>query len=278
MGGSQSHEFMVASDAGEDLVAVCKVCGYSANLEKAASVPAEPIVADPEGDLAPEEFHTPGRKTIADVAEFTGLPETSQMKSLVLVADGKPVLVMLRGDHQLSETKFAAIAGDPEFRPARAGRDSRVVRRGSRLAGSGGREEHADPGRPRPAGAAQHDRRRQPRRLSPAPRHDGRGFPGRGPRPAAGGRRRPLHPMRRHAGRAQDRRDRPHFQARLQVFGVDGAARAERRRQGDHPHHGLVRHRHRAHSGRGHRAVPRQGRHDPAAGDCALRGGGDPGE
>ena len=68
MGGSQSHEFMVASDAGEDLVAICKVCGYSANLEKAVSVPAEPIVADPEGDLAPEQFHTPGRKTIADVA------------------------------------------------------------------------------------------------------------------------------------------------------------------------------------------------------------------
>ena len=57
--------------------------------------------------MTPEEFHTPGRKTIAEVAEFTGLPETSQMKSLVLVADGKPVLVMLRGDHQLSEAKLA---------------------------------------------------------------------------------------------------------------------------------------------------------------------------
>src|SRR5947209_4055122 len=118
MGGSQSHEFMVASDAGEDFVALCKACGYSANLEKAASVPVPPGVADPEGDLAPEEFHTPGRKTIAEVAEFTKLPETSQMKSLVLVADGKPVLVMLRGDHQLSETKFGAVAGDMEFRQA----------------------------------------------------------------------------------------------------------------------------------------------------------------
>ena len=118
MGGSQSHEFMVASDAGEDLVAICKGCGYSANLEKAASTPAAPGKEDPAGDLAPEEFHTPGRKTIAEVAEFTGLPETSQMKSLVLVADGKPVLVMLRGDHQLSETKAGAILNDPEFRPA----------------------------------------------------------------------------------------------------------------------------------------------------------------
>src|SRR6202035_3013876 len=71
-------------------------------------------------DAAPEEFHTPGRKTITEVAEFTGLPETSQMKSLVLVADGKPVLVLLRGDHQLSETKFGALTGDPEFRQARA--------------------------------------------------------------------------------------------------------------------------------------------------------------
>jgi prolyl-tRNA synthetase len=118
MGGSQSHEFMVASEAGEDLVAICKSCGYSANLEKAASTPSAPAAADPAGDLAPEEFHTPGRKTIAEVAAFTGLPETSQMKSLVLVADGKPVLVLLRGDHQLSETKFGAVANDPEFRPA----------------------------------------------------------------------------------------------------------------------------------------------------------------
>ena len=118
MGGSQSHEYMVASEAGEDFVAVCPGCGYAANLEKAAAVPSKPAIADPEGDLEPEEFHTPGRKTIAEVAEFTGLPETSQMKSLVLVADGKPVLVMLRGDHQLSETKLGAIVNDPEFRPA----------------------------------------------------------------------------------------------------------------------------------------------------------------
>ncbi len=119
MGGSQSMEFMVASDAGEDLVVNCPACGYAANLEKAVSVPVAPSIADPETDIAPEEFHTPGRKTIAEVAEFTGLPETSQMKSLVMVADGKPVLVLLRGDHQLSETKFAAAAGGAlEVRPA----------------------------------------------------------------------------------------------------------------------------------------------------------------
>src|SRR5439155_22451574 len=77
-----------------------------------------PPAAEPEGALAPEKFHTPSRKTILEVAEFTTLPQTSQMKSLVMVADGKPVLVLLRGDHQLSETKFASAMGAAEVRPA----------------------------------------------------------------------------------------------------------------------------------------------------------------
>jgi prolyl-tRNA synthetase len=119
MGGSQSHEFMVPSEAGEDFVVTCGQCAYKANLEKAVSKPRDPGAGDPTGDLSPEEFHTPGRKTIAEVAAFTGLPESSQMKSLVMVVDGKPLLAMLRGDHQLSETKFGTVAGDPEFRPAR---------------------------------------------------------------------------------------------------------------------------------------------------------------
>src|SRR5256885_9155146 len=85
MGGSQSHEFMVPSSAGEDFVAICAKCGYHANLEKAVSIPATPSVPDPDGDLAPEKFHTPGRKTILEVSEFTQLPPASQMKSLVMV-------------------------------------------------------------------------------------------------------------------------------------------------------------------------------------------------
>jgi prolyl-tRNA synthetase len=122
MGGSQSMEFMVASDAGEDLVVNCPACFYAANLEKAVSGPTPPPIEDPDTDAAPEEFHTPGRKTIAEVAEFTHLPQTSQMKSLVMVADGKPVLALLRGDHQLSETKFAAaVGGAIEVRPAHPG-------------------------------------------------------------------------------------------------------------------------------------------------------------
>jgi len=118
MGGSQSHEFMVESEAGEDFVVHCTSCGYAANMEKAVGRPTAAKVDDPAGDLSPEEFHTPGKKTITDIAGFTGLPETSQIKSLVMVADGKPVLALVRGDHQLSETKFGSAAGATEVRAA----------------------------------------------------------------------------------------------------------------------------------------------------------------
>jgi prolyl-tRNA synthetase len=116
MGGSQSHEFMVVSDAGEDFVVSGK--GYAANLEKAVSIPKPPSVPDPEGDLEPEEFHTPGKKSIAEVSEFDGMPDTSHIKSLVMVCDGKPVLALLRGDHSLSETKLGGITGAVEVRAA----------------------------------------------------------------------------------------------------------------------------------------------------------------
>jgi prolyl-tRNA synthetase len=119
MGGSESNEFMVISDAGEDLVVYNREANYWANMEKAVSRPTPALTPDPEGDLQPEEFHTPSKKTIAEVAEFTKLPETSQMKSLVIVCDGKPVLALLRGDHQLSETKFTGALCVKEARPAR---------------------------------------------------------------------------------------------------------------------------------------------------------------
>jgi prolyl-tRNA synthetase len=118
MGGSQSQEFMVATEAGEDYTVICRPSGYAANLEKAVSRPVPPAIPDPEGALAPEQVHTPGAKTIEQVAEFLKLPQTSLMKTLVLMADEKPVIAVLRGDHQLSETKFQTAAGCAEFRPA----------------------------------------------------------------------------------------------------------------------------------------------------------------
>jgi prolyl-tRNA synthetase len=83
--------------------------------------PAPPAIADPEGNLRPEVFHTPGQKTIADVAAFTELPETSQMKSVVMAADNQPVLAMVRGDHTLSEERLRLYLSAADLRPARAG-------------------------------------------------------------------------------------------------------------------------------------------------------------
>jgi prolyl-tRNA synthetase len=111
--------FLAPMEAGTDTAVMCAGCGYAAGVRTAWSVP-KAAAEDPPGDLAPEEFHTPGQKTIADIAAFTGLPQNAQMKSLVLVAHGKPVLVMLRGDHQLNEARFAAQTGDPAFRQATA--------------------------------------------------------------------------------------------------------------------------------------------------------------
>jgi prolyl-tRNA synthetase len=109
--------WFVLHEAGGDTAVICAGCRYIASPRTAAGEPSAPH-PDPEGDLEPEPFHTPGQKTIADLARFTALPESAQMKSLVLVANGRPVLAMLRGDHQLSDAKFAVKMGDPKFRQA----------------------------------------------------------------------------------------------------------------------------------------------------------------
>ncbi len=115
MGGSQSQEFMVRTDAGEDFVVSC-ACGYAANLERATSKIA--AVADTPADGAPHEVPTPGQKTIAEIADFLRVPPTHQIKSLVYVIDEKPYLFLLRGDHQLNEAKVMAATGKVQVRPA----------------------------------------------------------------------------------------------------------------------------------------------------------------
>jgi prolyl-tRNA synthetase len=120
MGGSQSHEFAVPSRAGEDVVVFCEACGYKANIEKAKAVPKPPSQPDPPDDAKPEEFATPDRKTIAEVAEFDGLPETSHIKTLVMMAGARRVMLLLRGDHQLNEAKLSSVLETANARPAQA--------------------------------------------------------------------------------------------------------------------------------------------------------------
>ena len=122
MGGSASTEFMVKTDAGEDLIAVSEVSGYAANLEKATS--QLPEIIDDAGFDAPEEFATPGIKTIEALASaFDFAQPERQIKTLIYVASfenekDKFVLALLRGDHQLQETKLADNLGAIEVRPA----------------------------------------------------------------------------------------------------------------------------------------------------------------
>jgi prolyl-tRNA synthetase len=121
MGGTESNEFMARTPAGEDLIVHCPNCDYSANLEKATSRLTE--ISDEAGPDAPEEFPTPGVRTIEDLISFPGGAEASrQIKSLVFFAtiagEQRPVLVLLRGDHQLHEIKLADSLRATAVRPA----------------------------------------------------------------------------------------------------------------------------------------------------------------
>ena len=118
MGGSDSTEFMCPSEAGEDMVAYCPHCRYAANVEKATSALAP--AADGAGLPAPEQFDTPGVRTIEDLATGYDAPADRQIKTLVYVVDGKLTLVLMRGDHPLNEQKLTDATGAAAIRPAQA--------------------------------------------------------------------------------------------------------------------------------------------------------------
>jgi prolyl-tRNA synthetase len=132
MGGSQSQEFMVRTPAGEDLVVSCEKCNYAANMEKAVSKLASVEDLKTEGDGQPLEVHTPGQKTIEDVARFLGVSPKNKIKTLAMMiteeedADtgaksGKTrqraVVLLMRGDHQMNEAKLSTAVGGKETRP-----------------------------------------------------------------------------------------------------------------------------------------------------------------
>jgi prolyl-tRNA synthetase len=118
MGGSESSEFMVRTDAGEDLVAACPKCRYAANTETATSrLAAE---QDGAGLPAPEKFATPGVLTIEALeAKPYGVAARRQLKTLVYMADEEPVVAVVRGDQELNEAKLQTATGGQVIRPAR---------------------------------------------------------------------------------------------------------------------------------------------------------------
>ena len=120
IGGFDTKEFMVISPSGEDLMLYNSADGYAANLELATST-LEPV-ADRD-DIADEleKFATPGVVTIDELAHFAGgAAARHQIKTLVYLAKGKPVLALLRGDHQLNEAKLASATGATDLRAATA--------------------------------------------------------------------------------------------------------------------------------------------------------------
>ncbi len=142
MGGSKSQEFMVRTPAGEDLVVSCEKCNYAANMEKATSklAPVEDLKAEGDassGNALPLEVHTPGQKTIEDVARFLGVPQAHTIKTLAMMITAvepekgktripvkwepgpvsRAVVLLMRGDHQMNEAKLSTAVGGKETRP-----------------------------------------------------------------------------------------------------------------------------------------------------------------
>lgn len=118
IGGNYSHEFMVPAETGENDVVYCEACGYAANIEKAISALPPTALRDA---AVPEKIPTPGVVTIEALSkEPYKIPANRQVKTLVYIADGKPLLILVRGDDQLNETKLMARTRATAARPATA--------------------------------------------------------------------------------------------------------------------------------------------------------------
>ena len=127
MGGSQSQEFMVYTEAGEDLIASSPDVSYAANLEKAISRLKPVIDLEATGDGTPKLVHTPGQRTINEVGAFLGVDKRHQIKTMAMYAtwqaDAKgslreqAIVVFLRGDHFLNQAKLSTLLGGAELRP-----------------------------------------------------------------------------------------------------------------------------------------------------------------
>lgn len=109
MGGTGSQEFMVESDSGEDTCAVCRTCGYAANVEVAVS--NVPPLQRINGELKLEEIYTPNVRTIDELVDFLNIPAEKLAKSLAYMHNNTPVLVLMVGNDQLNETKLMSVLG-----------------------------------------------------------------------------------------------------------------------------------------------------------------------
>jgi len=117
IGGSQSHEFQVLAESGEDAIVSCDHCDYAANVEKAevkTQRPAGRNITEESPKL--EKVSTPGKKSVAEVAEFLKLPTDKFIKTLVYkTEDGEIAAALVRGDHEINELKLRGVLGCKEI-------------------------------------------------------------------------------------------------------------------------------------------------------------------
>ncbi|MBC8208345.1 MAG: proline--tRNA ligase, partial [Desulfobulbaceae bacterium] len=113
IGGSFSHEFMVLAETGEDTLVFCKECEYAANVEKAKVRPLKARVRPLEEDelLDMNKVETPGRRKVEAVCEFFEIKPRQLVKTMVYLADGEPVAVLVRGDREVQEVKLKNLLG-----------------------------------------------------------------------------------------------------------------------------------------------------------------------
>ena len=131
IGGKDSQEFIYLNKHGEDEVLLCPQCGYAANAEKAVFRREPPI----PGDAGPiERVDTPGQRTIAELAAFLGIEPRQTAKAVFYLADDKPVLVAIRGDLDVNETKVQNALKAVDLEPM----DDAAVIRARLVAGSAG--------------------------------------------------------------------------------------------------------------------------------------------
>ena len=280
IGGSSSHEFMVLASTGESAVVTCRACGYAANVEKAEAAESLPAPAAPGAprDGAPRRCarsRPPGCAPSKRWAARSASSRAQLVKTLIYDADGRPVAVAVRGDHEVNEIKLAHALGAREVRladdatVARATGAPTGLRRPDRP-----RRRRSAAGRSRDARAWRLRRRRQPRRRALRRRGVGtrrRARP-RGPTCAPCAAATPVRAAARAARGAPRHRGRARVHARHQVLAGDERHLHRRGRGQPSVHHGLLRPRHQPHRGGRDRAEPRRQRHHLAAAARSVPG------
>jgi|Deesub1362A_J573_1020465.scaffolds.fasta_scaffold00901_10 prolyl-tRNA synthetase len=124
IGGSFSHEFMVLAQTGEDIIASCTHCGYAANVERAEVRPKKAESSSWPESPPPKKVPTPGMRTVEEVCGFLHVEPSRLIKTMVYLADGRPVAVLVRGDREVNETKVKRFLGCTELEMA----DEEVIR------------------------------------------------------------------------------------------------------------------------------------------------------